>query len=241
MKSLIFNSFLICIVNTTCIYAQRIGFKHDWQNVIKKYNTLDCVEVSTTYYLFDSHTSTKHTDITKGNVSRKGKDVYQSIDNMEYIVNESFMAMIDHDDKVIVFDRSLKGFSPLTPEINMDYLKEFIRNEKSSMISKTVKQYEVTFEDQEIEKLVINFFPATMLLQDITIYYAEHEDVDDENKPVKVKQKLKIVFGTPMKIGNHFYTIENNPYFTFLKDKFAATAKYRNYEVIDNRINFSKK
>ncbi len=182
------------LTGTNVLWSQQIGFAHDWQAVIRKYNSLEGMEVSSTYYLYDNHNAVKHTEMTQAVEARKAKNIYQKIDRMEYIVSDQYMVMVDLDEKIIVFDRSVKGFSPYTPDISLDYLKEFITSERLLKNTTSEKHYEISFSEGEIEKIIVTIDKSAFLLKEMTLFYSEKEDVDDENKTVLVKQKLKIVF-----------------------------------------------
>ena len=237
MKGLpLYITIFMLLTGTNVLWSQQIGFAHDWQAVIRKYNSLEGMEVSSTYYLYGNHNATKPSEMTQAVVARKSKNIYQKIDRMEYIVSDQYMAMVDHDEKIIVFDRSIKGFSPYTPDISLDYLREFITSEKVLKNNISEKQYEIHFSEGEIEKIITTIDKSSFLLKDMTLYYSEKEDVDDENKTILVKQKLKIVFTAPKTISKHFYTVDDNPYFTFTKDRIALKSKYKYYELIDNRL-----
>lgn len=230
----VFMLFLLLL--DLSLQDQQIGFAHDWKMMLQAYNNLDGKEVATTYYLYDTHNSQKHSEITSAIVARKGRNVYQKIDNIEYIVDEQHMVMIDHSDRVIIFDRVVKDFNPITPNIDMSYLGHYVSSEKKLFDSKGERKYSIVFTEGEVEKLEATFYTNTMLLKEVTIFYAEKDDVDDENKPIRVKQKMKITFNQPLSIKNKLSTIFDNQFFNFVGKKISLKHKYCKYELIDNRI-----
>ncbi len=226
----------ILLTGANVLFSQKTSFIADWQAVIRKYNDLEGMEVSSTYYLYDDHHSVKPTEMSQALVARKAKDIYQKIGEIEYIVSEQYMAMVDHDEKHILFDSSVKGFSPYTPDISLDYLKEFIISERVLKNTASEKQYEIGFSEGELESISTVIQKPSFLLKELTLYYAEKEEVDEENRPIRVKQKLRIVFAAPKTVTKHFYSIDTNPYFAFSKDRVTLKSKYKSYELIDNRL-----
>lgn len=204
----------------------------------KVYNKEAHLEYDCTYELFKGHKSIAVETSYKGFVYRNKTNIYQKIDQTEFVYAPDFFMQINHEEEAVVLglaqrsvnldvdmNTALKECSKLEIEIKDGYysITMVIKN-NSSLPFSVVKM--------RIDK-------TKYFLEQLDLYYSSAQDFsEDSNTKDEAQPHLRISFKEPKfnpKAKNSIFTLAT--YFNIENKRLIPTGTVAGYLLIDNRIN----
>ena len=202
------------------------------------YSDKSTFEYHCTYELFKGHKSDVVEESYKGYVYRNKSEVYQKIDETEFIYAKDFFLQISNSEKMISLGQPQKLINT-----NVD-LNSALKNCSKTQLEEKDGYYAVTLiiknsSDLPFSVIKMRIDKKKYYLERLDIYYSDLTDFSDEyNKKDEDKSHLKITFDAPKfnpKQVNYFildrYITKSNSGILNLTDKYST------YQLLDNRLN----
>jgi outer membrane lipoprotein-sorting protein len=202
------------------------------------YSDKSTFEYHCTYELFKGHKSDVVEESYKGYVYRDKSEVYQKIDETEFVYANAFFLQISNSEKMISLGQPQKLINT-----NVD-LNSALKNCSKTQLEEKDGYYAVTLiiknsSDLPFSVIKMRIDKKKYYLERLDIYYSDLTDFSDEfNKKDEEKSHLKITFDAPKfnpKQVNYFvldkYLTRSNSGTLSLIDKYST------YQLIDNRLN----
>jgi len=234
MKYILFiGNFIILFQNS---FSQRQEFLHDWSAVIEHYACTDNKQIEATYYMYSSHESNQVYSTSHSIVKSKNDKIYQNIDEIITLVDPEIMVLVDHNESTILLDRSPRNYFNVISQISFDTSLHSIPKIEILSLTNSYKRYRIYLRSKEYDKIEMGINPQTKHLIDITLFYSTEISLDEEKPDELSKPKLIIKYKPMIKVQEPFYTIRDNPFFSFDGNRIQAKNTYKRYQCIDNRI-----
>lgn len=217
-------------------FTQKQAFLTDYKKICDMYFSQTNMEIHSTLNMYAGHTGKALISTSKSVVKINNKEIHQEIEGIITMVNPNFMVQVDKDDQYIILDRTPKSYFNNLWNLSLDQSMQMIENATLIKNTKSEKSYSIEFNYGEIEKSVICFHPTSNQVTSLILYYAIEDNYFDDEPDRTDKARLEISFQFIPKVTSEFYTLKDNPFCTFLNEKFVAKNAYKKYELIDNRI-----
>lgn len=208
------------------------------QKMQQVYSDKSTFEYHCTYELFKGHKSDLVEESYKGYVYRNKSEVYQKIDETEFIYAKDFFLQISNSEKLLSLAQPQKLINT-----NVD-LNIALKNCSKTQLEEKDGYYAVTLiiknsSDLPFSVIKMRIDKKKYYLERLDIYYSDLTDFSTEyNKKDEDKSHLKITFDAPKfnpKQVNYFildkYLTKSNTGILSLVEKYST------YQLIDNRLN----
>jgi len=232
------KSACLFILLFVCQYAVALEAKDVIAKMQKVYNKEAHLEYDCTYELFKGHKSNTVETSYKGFVYRNKTNVYQKIDQTEFVYASDFFLQINHEEKAVVL-----GLAQRTVNLDVDMntaLKECSKLEmelKDGYYSITMLIKHTSSLPFSVVKLRID--KDKYFLERLDLYYSSVQDFSEDSKTIDEAQPhLRISFKEPKlnpKTKNSYFTLST--YFKTEDKRLTPVGIITGYELIDNRIN----
>lgn len=204
----------------------------------KIYNDKAHIEYSCTYELFKGHKSDVVEESYKGFFYRNKSNVYQKIDETEFVYAPEFFLQISHSEKMISLAQPQKMMNtPVDLDLALKFCSKTEVEEKDGYygITLTIKNDS----DLPFSVVKMRIDKKKFFLERLDIYYSETLDFSQEyNKNDPARPHLKIVFSEPKQNPKGLNYFELDRYFSKSSSGILKlTEKYTGYTLIDNRLN----
>ncbi|MBL4862250.1 MAG: hypothetical protein JKY09_04425 [Crocinitomicaceae bacterium] len=232
MKYLIIIAFFCCANSSHAI---------DVPSLLKKIQEVyasKSISYTSTYKLFKGHKSTTVHSSYQGEVYSDGKRVYQKIKNTEFVYGSDFFLKISNDEKAMVLDLAQQINQS---EINLD---QALKECSSSRVIEKENHYTIVFRFKSTSTIPcsivkMNVDKKNYTMKRIDLYYAYQQDFSstylqkDMHQP-HLRIEIDNVKLNPKK-RPHLFKLST--YLSTSNSILVLTEKYKNYQLIDNRIN----
>ncbi len=227
--------FLIALSTHSLFGMEVPELIHKMQQV---YSDKATFEYHCTYELFKGHKSDEVVESYKGYVYRNKLEVYQKIDETEFVYAKDFFIQISNSEKLISLAQPQKLINT-----NVD-LNLALKNCSKTQLEEKDGYYSVTLviknsSDLPFSVIKMRIDKKKYYLERLDIYYSDLIDFSNEsNKKEEDRSHLKITFDAPK--FNPTKSVNN-----FTLDKYITRSssgilslidKYSTYQLIDNRI-----
>jgi len=233
MKFLIVLGALFCVQTLLALDAKEIIAKMQ-----KVYNKEAHLEYDCTYELFKGHKDATAETTYKGYVYRNKTNVYQKIDQTEFVYASDFFLQINHEEQAAVLALSQRS-------VNLDVDMNTALKECSNIEMKTEDDYyAITLFIKNTSSLPFSIVKLRVdkkkyYLERLDLYYSAEQDFSEDAKKVDMAQPhMRISFKEPKMNPK-----EKKTYFllsTYIKTvdkKLIPTGSIEGYSFIDNRVN----
>jgi|SRR5690554_602033 len=227
------------VLSTFIIFFSILANANDVETVLRKmhsvYNTND-ISFKSTYTLFKGHFETKVHSSYKGYVYKKGTNVYQKINNTEFVYGVNYSLKINNDEKAMVLSGAQNAVFT-----NVD-LKQVMKECKSSKIVEENGAFLITFYMNPFSEIPCTFITVKIdksnyTLLGLDLYFSSYEDFsEDYESRLLVQPHLRISFNDiklKPSIDNSLFDFSS--YLTDKKSMLTASGKYSGYTVLDYR------
>lgn len=208
------------------------------QKMQQVYNDKSTFEYHCTYELFKGHTSNLVEESYKGYMFRNRSEVYQKIDETEFVYAKDYFLQISHSEKLVALAQPQKLITT-----NVD-LNVALKNCSKTNLEEKDGYFAITLIIKNSSNLPFSVIKMRIdkkkyYLERLDIYYTDLTDFSKEDgKKDEDKSHLKITFDSPKfdpKNQNYFvlekYITKSNSGILNLTDKYST------YHLIDNRLN----
>lgn len=233
MKQLV---FLLVLLFSNSLFG--MGVTELIQKMQQVYNDKSTFEYHCTYELFKGHKSDLVEESYKGYVYRNKSEVYQKIDETEFVYAADFFLQISNSEKLISLAQPQKLITT-----NVD-LNSALKNCSKTQLEEKDGYYAITLiiknsSDLPFSVIKMRIDKKKYYLERLDLYYTDLMDFSKENnKKDEDRSHLKITFDSPkfnLKQVNYFvldrYITKSNSGILSLIDKYST------YHLIDNRLN----
>ena len=217
------------------------AFGGEVEDILKKmraeFSEAKRIEYTSTYELFKGHKSAEVNLSYTGFLCRNGKEVYQKINNTEFIYGSDFFLKINHNEQALVLGLAQDN---INQEIDMATLFEHCV--KKTAVDKG-SYYAITLEYKYgsptpfgVVKMRIDKNSYHLLQLDL--YYRNSQDFSTvQGKRDMAQPHLRIKFGE-IKVGGtpKDELFEYSNYIETKKNMLHPTGECKGYTLIDNRI-----
>lgn len=228
--------FLLMLVSANSLFGMSVT--ELIQRMQQVYSDKSTFEYRCTYELFKGHSSDVVEESYKGYVYRDKSEVFQKIDETEFVYATDFFLQISNSEKMISVGRPQKLITT-----NVD-LNVALKNCSKTQLEEKDGYYAITLiiknsSDLPFSVVKMRIDKKKYYLERLDIYYSDLIDFsNDSNKKDEDKSHLKITFEAPKfnpKEVNYFalnrYITKSNSGILNLVDKYST------YQLIDNRLN----
>jgi len=216
-----------------CLHAQTA--EEVLAKVNTKYSAAQCLSYNTTYNLYKKADATKVYQTYKGSFTKNSNaDIYVKIGETEFYNTKFINVMVSHKEKIIISSKP----QPLSQQ---EYnIKSLLSMFTEGTIKDKQSHWEIEllpkpFSSLPYFKLVLHIGKDYYLKKQV-FYYSEGTDFStDYRKPDINYPRLEIVIGKPSLQPVPQSKFSVSQYFTIVSKSIKPTAKYANYELIDQR------
>ncbi len=224
-----------------CLLLTSFSFGMNVEEVLKQvrenYTNVDQLEYFSTFELYKGHMTGSIHSSYSGYTYRKGSEVYQKIDQTEFIYGANYFLKISHKEKKVMLDLPQKN-------INMDIDPTvFLKNCSEKHLEDKGKYYSITLKysyggESPFGEVKMRVNKKNFDVLQLDFYYATQRDfsedfrVKDFDRP-HLKIKFEKMTRKP-KTKNEFFDLEK--YVINLNNLLSTTNYCNGYELIDNRV-----
>ena len=204
----------------------------------KNYNDKSHIEYSCTYELFKGHKSDVVEESYKGFFYRNKANVYQKIDETEFVYSSDFFLQISHSEKMISLGQSQKLVNTTVDlDLALKYCSKTGVEEKEGYYAVTLTIKNTADLPFSVVKMRID--KKHFFLERLDIYYSESIDFSQEyNKNDQERPHLKITFNEPKLNPKGLNYFEFDRYFSKSSSGILKLREnYSGYILVDNRLN----
>lgn len=221
-----------------CQHVFALDAKEVIAKMQKVYNKEAHLEYDCTYELFKGHKSVAVETSYTGYVYRNKTNVYQKIDQTEFVYSSDFFMQIDHEEKAVVL-----GLAQRSVNLDVD-LNTALKECSELEIELKEGYYNITMSIKNTSSLPFSMVKMRInktkyYLDRLDLYYSSVQDFsEDSNKTDNAQPHLRISFKEPKinpKPKNSYFTLAT--YFKTENKRLIPTGTVVGYLLIDNRIN----
>ena len=228
--------FLLILISANSLFGMNVT--ELIQRMQKIYNNKSTFEYHCNYELFKGHKSDVIEESYKGYVYRNKSEVFQMIDETEFVYAADFFLQISNSEKLISISRPQRLITT-----NVD-LNVALKNCSKTQLEEKEGYYAVTLiiknsSDLPFSVIKMRIDKKKFYLERLDIYYTDLIDFSkDSNKKDEDKSHLKITFDTPKFNPKEVDYFVLNRYITKSNSGILSLVdKYSTYQLIDNRLN----
>ncbi|MNU70463.1 hypothetical protein D3C71_598710 [compost metagenome] len=203
----------------------------------KNYNDKSHIEYTCTYELFKGHKSDVVEERYKGFFYRNKSNVYQKIDETEFVYATDFFLQISHSEKMMSLSQAQKLINTTVDlDLALKHCSKTELEEKDGYYSITLIIKNNSDLPFSVVKMRID--KKEYFLERLDVYYSEALDFSQEyNKNDQDRPHLKITFDEPKLNPKTLNYFELNRYFSKNSSGILKlTEKYAGYTLVDNRL-----
>lgn len=228
--------FLLTLIFSTSSFSMTA--KDLISKMQKIYNDKSHIEYTCTYELFKGHKSDVVEESYKGFFYRNKSNVYQKIDETEFVYATDFFVQISHSEKMISLSQPQKLINTTVDlDLALKHCSKTEVEEKEGYYAVTLIIKNSSDLPFSVVKMRIN--KKKYFLERLDVYYSEALDFSQEyNKNDQDRPHLKITFAEPKLNPKTLNYFELDRY--FLKNSsgiLKLVEKYVGYTLVDNRLN----
>ncbi len=227
---------LVLLYGFLCLCAGDVNAqtpKSDFERLNKHYVSLKQLGYEAHYTLYGEN-MVKPLESFEMVFKRAGYNFYSRSVDEEFLINERYVLFVDHEDKEVVIQKNVKkkqANAPTFQDLTL-YLDSLISAYSKIELLKgvgDVKQYRLIPLGGIYEKVDLSIDTKTWFLRDMTLYFAELEEVED--KPVQVH--IKVEFKNYVTSGLNMGVFSELNYLSGSPGVFKLKANYGNYVLQD--------
>jgi len=219
------------------------NFRAEMARVNGAFDSLTNIGMKVTYRLYNDYTTDKINSTEVSELKKQGTNLYLKLEDVETIYTEKFDLVVDRENKSIIISDPSPERNKLTGLKKSKKPEENYKEIEPLVFDNGLKGYRVNLEEVEQEqynKMQIEFNPKTWMLTRLVLYYKDDIDVDNTENPTK--PRMEIMYSDPQPVTSDIsglFKLEN--YILQNKNGLIATKAYQGYEVIDNRKKLKNK
>lgn len=223
------------------ITISSMTFSLDVKEIIGKmqklYNDKSNIEYSCKYELYKDHKSEQVTESYDGFFYRNKTNVYQKIDETEFVYATDFFLQISHSEKLLLLDQPQKL---INTTIDLDQALKYC---SKTQLEEKDGYYAITLwikstSDLPFSVVKMRIDKKKYFLERLDIYYTMMEDFSQEyTKKDESRPHLKITFSELKQNPKQVNYFELDKYITKNNSGILRlTEKYSGFKLIDNRL-----
>jgi len=173
--------------------AQKAG--DDFGKVKSAYDAAGPISMNVEYVLYEDYTTTVSYDKQLGTYSKSGASSITSLSGIETLINEKYLVVCDHNDKMILVGDPAPSKNPAL--VNTDSLLKICSSVKFSENAAGQKVYRLEFEKTQLSEysvMGIYISKQTSFIEKVTLYYRFEAKLGEERNSPMTKPRLEIVY-----------------------------------------------
>jgi|GEM_PF-2689441 len=231
MKTLFLHIVLICFACTT--YAQVDQLKTDIVSAAEVMESMLPVVMYSSYTLYATHDTTEVMSKARGEVYLTKSSYYQSIEGVHTFIEGSQVAIINEEERTIVFDSKEIDLQQLIFNVNIDQIPDYLEsiqvdeNEKARIYDLSLSPF------SSFNKVKLTISKQTNLISNVELFYANSQGLENTLQEEETP-RLVVDIETKSLNGKVSYSLSSNPFFAISDEGFTRKSKYSSYSVINN-------
>jgi len=166
-------------------------FATDMKHINAVYEQIKEIDLKISYLLYPSHTSTRPIVQDQFELKQKGSLQLSRRGEIESLINDQYLIMVDHEDKSISVQASIKAESPfLSYPIPIDSMLDLYDSIHYKVQGAGLSTYSLYISDFMYEKVELFFYPHKHLIQKVVFYGAEKEEFGIDSPPGKPRYEI---------------------------------------------------
>ena len=193
-------------------------------------------KVSTEYTLYATHDTLGVMSTAYSETYFTQTSYYQHIEGVHTFIEGNNVAIVDEEEKTIVYDQKELDISNLIFNLDLDNLEDLVQSIDFSENNQK-KKYELSLSRFHIySKIVLEISKRTMLIDRVELFYANSQGL--ENTLQEVETPRLITQLELISIGKRKpYSLHNNPFYKYDDGNIKTKERCQDYHIINNQIN----